>query len=231
MSQQCALLVLLVRYWQVLKLQHYYTQIKRHSSSQGLSSLSLQLLLSLLLLLYFFSDAVKMIARMKNKCKSKYVPSQRVQTSGCNNNNNSNSSNIILIIVCTENSLQSIQSKLPKLSWHSGNSRGSIVGCAFVCFFECVCMSHLVSYCTNSVRRVRRCSESHLETFQRSLWGVWWGQRSVISLAAQAEALWLTPTGTTDQRDIVWALNSFHSVSLEFCEVASLWNGWGVWLS
>lgn len=57
-----------------------------------------------------------MIARMKNKCKSKYVPSQRVQTSGCNNNNNSNSSNIILIIVCTENSLQSIQSKLPKLS-------------------------------------------------------------------------------------------------------------------
>lgn len=46
-SQQCALRFLWFRYWQVLKLQQYYTQIKRHSSSQGLSSLSLLLLLLL----------------------------------------------------------------------------------------------------------------------------------------------------------------------------------------
>lgn len=104
-----------------------------------------------------------------------------------NNNNNNNSNNCILIIIFTGNSLQSIQSKLPKLSWHSGNSRGSTTRCAHGCLMS---VSYLLFfYCVDSVRWVRRW-ELFLETFQWSLWGVWWGQRSVlVTLAAQAEAL------------------------------------------
>lgn len=84
----------------------------------------------------------------EEKVKLNLLPLRNVQKkSGCNNNN-SNSNNIIFIVIYTENSLQSIQSKLPKLSWHSGNSRGSIIECACVCLclwgvcgHVCVCMS------------------------------------------------------------------------------------------
>lgn len=128
--------------------------------------------------------------------------------SGCNNNSNNNNI-IIFIIVCTENSLQSIQSKLPKLSWHSGNSRGSIMECVCVCVWFCVCL-HVTScsYCKSSVQWVKQCSESHLETFQRSLWG---GSEvrsivdgHVLSFSGTSWNFAKTPMWTRERRDVAW---------------------------
>lgn len=160
-----------------------------------------------------------------------------MSTTGCNNNNNNNnnSNNCILIIIFTGNSLQSIQSKLPRLSWHSGNSRGSTTGCVHV-FNECLldfffffCFSHLESYCVDSVQWVRWW-EWFLETFQRSLWGVWWGQRSVpVTLVAQAEAL-LGLQVEPDTKGLPTHLG-FNSSSLEFSKGPGLCSGWGAWLS
>lgn len=94
---------------------------------------------------YSNGEKKEMIICSLSKCAEK--------KSGCNNNSNNNNI-IIFIIVCTENSLQSIQSKLPKLSWHSGNSRGSIMKCT--CVFLCVCL-HVTScsYCKSGVQSLR----------------------------------------------------------------------------
>lgn len=72
-----------------------------------------------------------MMISFLSKCADK-------EKSGCNNNSNNNNI-IIVIIVCTENSLQSIQSKLPKLSGHSGNSTGSVMECVCVFLLVCAC--------------------------------------------------------------------------------------------
>lgn len=58
-------------------LQHYYTQIEKHSSTQEFSSLSLVLLLLLSSLFdfFFFSDAVNVKRRRKSKVES--TPTQK----------------------------------------------------------------------------------------------------------------------------------------------------------
>lgn len=104
----------------------------------------------------------------KSKWWSAFSPNVQIKRkSGCNNNSNNNNI-IIVIIVCTENSLQSIQSKLPKLSGHSGNSTGSVMECVCVFLFVCVHVASC-SYCKSSVQWVKQCSQSHLEALQRSL--------------------------------------------------------------
>ena len=60
-----------------------------------------------------------------------------------------------------KNLLQSIQSKLPKLSWHSGDSRGSVMECVHVFVCVCVCLHVLCcSYWQSSVQWVKQFSES-----------------------------------------------------------------------
>lgn len=125
---------------QIFKLQQYYTQIKRHSSSQRWSSLSLLLLL---FLLYYFLMLERWFFSMKKK-NHNMLPLENVQKRERVNARIIDITIILLIfIVCTENSLQSIQSKLPKLSGHSGNNMGSVMDWVFVWVRVCVfCMWH-----------------------------------------------------------------------------------------
>lgn len=126
---------------------------------------------------------------------------------GCNNNSNNNNI-IIVVIVCTENSLQSIQSKLPKLSGHSGNSRGSVMECVSARFCLCVHVA-LCSYCKSSVQRVKQCSQSHLEAFQWSLWeGAGGAQRSgYTSFIARGDVSSICGTSRNPAKTRAWSRN------------------------
>lgn len=157
---------------------------------------------------------------------------------GCNNNNNNNnnSNNCILIIIFTGNSLQSIQSKLPKLSWHSGNSRGSTTGCAHVCLMSVSCKLVVVFLLVTSWKLV--CGQCAVSERVRVVFGDipavtvrgWWGQRSVlVRLAAQAEAL-LRLQVEPENKGLL-THEGFNSSSLEFSKGPGLCGGWGAWLS